>query len=102
MLCPAEVYDRLKLAERFSTRKLNYNLSHYLAIFSDMFGLSLAVYLIGKSSISAVVTSLYMYTAELYPTQCRHNLFAFSSMVGRIGSITAPLTPAIVSITFYL
>ncbi|KAF9803198.1 hypothetical protein SFRURICE_018349 [Spodoptera frugiperda] len=73
----------------------------YILMPSDMFGLSLTVYLIGKSSISAVVTSLYMYTAELYPTECRHNLFAFSSMVGRIGSITAPLTPAIGAATFY-
>lgn len=72
-------------------------MNHNACIITDMFGLSLTVYLIGKSSISAVVTSLYMYTAELYPTECRHNLFAFSSMVGRIGSITAPLTPAIVS-----
>lgn len=69
---------------------------------SDMYGLSLAVYLFGKSCISAVVTSLYMYTAELYPTQCRHNLFAYSSMVGRIGSITAPLTPAIVSLILWV
>ncbi|XP_021192618.3 organic cation transporter protein [Helicoverpa armigera] len=72
----------------------------YILMPDDMFGLSLTVYLIGKSSISAVVTSLYMYTAELYPTQCRHNLFAYSSMVGRIGSITAPLTPAIGAATF--
>ncbi|KAJ8723069.1 hypothetical protein PYW08_002981 [Mythimna loreyi] len=72
----------------------------YILMPSDMFGLSLAMYLIGKGSISAVVTSLYMYTAELYPTQYRHNLFAYSSMIGRIGSITAPLTPAIGAATF--
>ncbi|XP_028161597.1 organic cation transporter protein-like [Ostrinia furnacalis] len=62
---------------------------------SEMEGLNLAVYLIGKYSISIVVTSMYVYTAELYPTKYRHNLFAFSSMIGRIGSITAPLTPAL-------
>ncbi|KOB66489.1 Organic cation transporter, partial [Operophtera brumata] len=60
-----------------------------------IYGVSLTVYLIGKCSISAVTTAIYVYTAELYPTKYRHNLFAFSSMVGRIGSITAPLTPAI-------
>ncbi|XP_050677880.1 organic cation transporter protein-like [Leptidea sinapis] len=60
-------------------------------------GVSLAVYLIGKYSIAMVMTSVYVYTAELYPTRYRHSLFAFSSMIGRIGSITAPLTPALAS-----
>ncbi|KAL4709586.1 hypothetical protein ACJJTC_007317 [Scirpophaga incertulas] len=57
--------------------------------------LSLALYLIGTYSISVVMTSVYVYTAELYPTKYRHSLFAFSSMMGRIGSIIAPLTPAL-------
>ncbi|XP_047990792.1 organic cation transporter protein-like [Leguminivora glycinivorella] len=56
---------------------------------------SLAVYLIGKYCIAIVMTSVYVYTAELYPTKYRHNLFAFSSMIGRLGSITAPLTPSL-------
>ncbi|KAM3955690.1 organic cation transporter protein-like [Aphomia sociella] len=59
-----------------------------------MDGLSLAVYLIGKYSIAVVMTSVYVYTAELFPTKYRHSLFAFASMIGRLGSITAPLTPA--------
>lgn len=46
------------------------------------------------------MTSIYVYTAELYPTKYRHSLFAFSSMMGRIGSILAPLTPALVSICY--
>ncbi|KAJ8716899.1 hypothetical protein PYW07_003526 [Mythimna separata] len=58
-------------------------------------GLRLALYLFGKYCIAIVMTSVYVYTAELYPTKYRHNLFAFSSMVGRLGSITAPLTPAL-------
>ncbi|CAH2047621.1 unnamed protein product, partial [Iphiclides podalirius] len=58
-------------------------------------GLSLALYLIGKYSIAVVMTSVYVYTAELFPTKYRHSLFAFASMVGRLGSITAPLTPAL-------
>ncbi|CAH2047637.1 unnamed protein product, partial [Iphiclides podalirius] len=55
----------------------------------------LLLYLLGKFSISIVVTSLYVYTSELYPTEYRHSLLAFSSTIGRIGSITAPLTPAL-------
>ncbi|KAI8422048.1 hypothetical protein MSG28_009947 [Choristoneura fumiferana] len=43
-------------------------------------GLSLAVYLIGMTCIAMVITSVYVYTTELYPTKYRHSLFAFSSM----------------------
>ncbi|XP_037875512.1 solute carrier family 22 member 6 [Bombyx mori] len=55
----------------------------------------LVIFLAGKFGISMVFTSLYLFTSELYPTQYRHSLLAFSSMIGRIGSITAPLTPVL-------
>ncbi|CAH2047647.1 unnamed protein product, partial [Iphiclides podalirius] len=55
----------------------------------------LILYLMGKFGISVVVTALYVYTSELYPTEYRHSLLGFSSMIGRIGSISAPLTPAL-------
>lgn len=55
----------------------------------------LALYLLGKCSIAIVMTSIYIYTAEIYPTRHRHTLLAFSSMIGRLGAITAPLTPAL-------
>ncbi|KAG7299221.1 hypothetical protein JYU34_017774 [Plutella xylostella] len=55
----------------------------------------LVLFLIGKFGISVVFTSLYLFTSELYPTEYRHSLLAFSSMIGRVGSITAPLTPAL-------
>ncbi|XP_039755248.1 organic cation transporter protein-like [Pararge aegeria] len=63
----------------------------------DLSVLRLVVYLLGKFGISTVVTSIYLYTSELYPTEYRHTFLAFSSMIGRIGSITAPLTPALMS-----
>ncbi|XP_047523322.1 organic cation transporter protein-like [Pieris napi] len=66
----------------------------YIFIPSEVYSLSLAVYLVAKFSIAMVMTSVYVYTTELYPTKYRHTLFAFSSMMGRIGSIVAPLTPA--------
>lgn len=59
----------------------------------NLYGFSLFLYLTGKFCIGAVMTSLYLYTAELYPTQYRHSFLAFSSMLGRIGSVVAPLTP---------
>ncbi|KPJ16068.1 Organic cation transporter protein [Papilio machaon] len=66
----------------------------YIFMPEDFYAVSLTLYLIGKYSIAMVMTSVYVYTAELYPTRYRHSLFAFSSMMGRIGSIVAPLTPA--------
>ncbi|XP_049872850.1 organic cation transporter protein-like [Pectinophora gossypiella] len=66
----------------------------YLFVPTDLYGASLALYLIGKCSIASVATAMYVYTIELYPTKYRHRLFAFSSMMGRIGNIIAPLTPA--------
>ncbi|XP_045521883.1 organic cation transporter protein-like [Pieris brassicae] len=59
----------------------------------DLSILRLVIYLAGKFSISLVLASLYLYTSELYPTEFRHSLLGFSSMVGRIGSVCAPLTP---------
>ncbi|CAH2216019.1 jg22983, partial [Pararge aegeria aegeria] len=55
----------------------------------------LILFLVGKFGISVVMTSVYLFTSELYPTEFRHSLLAFSSMIGRIGSITAPLTPVL-------
>ncbi|PZC74228.1 hypothetical protein B5X24_HaOG208181 [Helicoverpa armigera] len=66
----------------------------YIFIPTDMYAVSLTVYLIAKCSIAMVATAVYVYTAELYPTKHRHSLFAYSSMMGRIGSMVAPLTPA--------
>lgn len=60
---------------------------------NDKYYLSLVLYLTGKYCIGLVMTSLYLFTAELYPTQYRHSFLGFSSMLGRIGSIVAPLTP---------
>ncbi|CAH4036709.1 organic cation transporter protein-like [Pieris brassicae] len=67
----------------------------FVFIPSDLSVARLVVYLAGKFGISLVFTSLYLYTSELYPTEFRHTLLAFSSMIGRIGSITAPLTPVL-------
>ncbi|CAH2241431.1 organic cation transporter protein-like [Pararge aegeria] len=67
----------------------------FVFIPNDLFVLRLVIFLLGKFGISTVMTSVYLYTSELYPTEYRHSLLAFSSMVGRLGSITAPLTPVL-------
>ncbi|XP_050677904.1 organic cation transporter protein-like [Leptidea sinapis] len=66
----------------------------YIFTPQDMNTVSMIIFLVGKWSIAMVSSSIYLYTMELYPTRYRHSLFAFSSMMGRIGSIIAPLTPA--------
>ncbi|XP_028177379.1 organic cation transporter protein-like [Ostrinia furnacalis] len=60
---------------------------------NNMTGLSLFLFLTGKYFIGLVMTSVYLYTAELYPTRHRHSFLGFSSMLGRIGSVISPLTP---------
>ncbi|KAM3968293.1 organic cation transporter protein [Aphomia sociella] len=59
----------------------------------NMPGLAMFLFLFGKYCTGLVFTSLYLYTSELYPTRHRHSFLAFSSMLGRVGSVLAPLTP---------
>ncbi|XP_045769443.1 organic cation transporter-like protein isoform X2 [Maniola jurtina] len=67
----------------------------YIILPKSMYVASLSVYLISKFSIAIVLMSLYIFTAEMFPTKHRHSLMAFASMLGRIGAIVAPLTPAL-------
>nr|XP_034829499.1 solute carrier family 22 member 16-like [Maniola hyperantus] len=67
----------------------------YILLPKYMYAASLSAYLIGKFSIATVLMSLNIYTAEIFPTKHRHSLMAFAIMVGRIGSVVAPLTPAL-------
>uniref|UniRef100_A0A1B0DGX8 Major facilitator superfamily (MFS) profile domain-containing protein n=1 Tax=Phlebotomus papatasi TaxID=29031 RepID=A0A1B0DGX8_PHLPP len=53
----------------------------------------ITVFLIGKFNISMSFITIYVYTAELFPTELRHSLLAACSMFGRLGSIVAPFTP---------
>lgn len=62
---------------------------------SDLSTLSLVFYCIGKFGIAAVFTSIYLYTSELYPTTDRHKFIGYCSTIGRIGSILAGLSPAL-------
>ncbi|XP_060866747.1 organic cation transporter protein-like [Metopolophium dirhodum] len=59
--------------------------------------LNVLLYLIGKFSITISFVILYMYTAEMFPTEIRHSLFGICSMFGRIGSMVAPQTPLLVT-----
>lgn len=56
----------------------------------------LVLFLVGKSAISVSFTVLYVYSAELYPTNLRSSLMSACSMIGRLGSIAAPQTPLLI------
>ncbi|KAJ2944228.1 hypothetical protein O0L34_g18208 [Tuta absoluta] len=58
--------------------------------------------LLAKSFISLAFVSIYIFTMELFPTNARHSLMALCSLIGRIGSITAPSTPLLLKIKFWL
>lgn len=58
--------------------------------------LSLGLFFIGKCLIHHSFTSLYVFTIEMWPTSLRSSIMGICSMVARIGSITAPLTPLLV------
>ncbi|XP_050424536.1 organic cation transporter-like protein [Adelges cooleyi] len=55
--------------------------------------LNVFLYLVGKFVITVSFVILYMYTAEMFPTEIRHSLLGICSMFGRIGSMIAPQSP---------
>ncbi|XP_050525311.1 organic cation transporter-like protein isoform X2 [Daktulosphaira vitifoliae] len=59
--------------------------------------LNVTLYLLGKFVITVSFVILYMYTAEMFPTEIRHSLLGICSMFGRIGSMVAPQSPLLVS-----
>ena len=50
----------------------------------------IALALIGKFGASASFGIVYLYTAELYPTQIRSTAIGMCSMMARIGGFAAP------------
>lgn len=58
--------------------------------------LKLGVFLVAKCAITVSFTVLYVYTAEIYPTNMRNGLMSTCSTIGRIGSMLAPQTPLLV------
>jgi OCT family organic cation transporter-like MFS transporter 4/5 len=50
----------------------------------------LPLFIIGKCFFGLIFTSLYIYTAELFPTHIRSKAYGFCSFVARIGGILMP------------
>lgn len=57
----------------------------------------LLLYMAGKLCITMAFATVYVFTAELFPTTLRHSLLGICSMTGRVGSILSPQTPLLVS-----
>ncbi|XP_063362768.1 organic cation transporter protein-like [Cydia amplana] len=53
----------------------------------------IVIFLLGKMCISICFNGIYVYTSELVPTSARGCLVGACSMVARVGSVLAPLTP---------
>ncbi|XP_033326051.2 organic cation transporter protein isoform X2 [Megalopta genalis] len=58
----------------------------------------LILYMGGKWCITMSFSTVYIYTAELFPTNVRHSLLGICSMTGRMGSILSPQTPLLAQI----
>ncbi|XP_076280722.1 organic cation transporter protein isoform X1 [Lasioglossum baleicum] len=58
----------------------------------------LILYMGGKWCITMSFSTVYIYTAELFPTNMRHSLLGICSMTGRMGSILSPQTPLLAQI----
>jgi MFS family permease len=55
-------------------------------------------YIFGKLLITIATTCLYVFTLEVFPTNLRQRFFSICSIVGRFGSILAPLTPLLIGV----
>lgn len=71
-----------------------------LRVLAGLVPVQLALYLVGKLAITASFTVLYVFTAELFPTNARHSMIGVCSTIGRMGSALAPQTPLLVSFSF--
>uniref|UniRef100_A0A2H1W2A4 SFRICE_008256 n=1 Tax=Spodoptera frugiperda TaxID=7108 RepID=A0A2H1W2A4_SPOFR len=63
---------------------------------------SILLYLGGKFFITLAYNSLYVFAAEVFPTNYRTSLLAMCSTIGRIGSTVAPQTPLLTRYYEYL
>lgn len=68
----------------------------------DHDGTSLGLFFVGKLAITFAFNSLYVFTAELYPTAARSSALAACSLIGRLGSVLAPQTPLLVCLLLLL
>ncbi|XP_058061097.1 organic cation transporter protein-like [Anopheles bellator] len=64
-----------------------------LTALKDITWVNVSLFLLSKMAISLSFSTLYIYTAEIFPTNLRQSFISFCSMVGRFGSMVAPQMP---------
>ncbi|XP_028290283.1 solute carrier family 22 member 13-like isoform X2 [Gouania willdenowi] len=62
-----------------------------LFIPEDLHIVKTTIAVVGKFAATCSLSTIYVYTAELYPTVIRQNGVGLNAMIGRIGGIIAPL-----------
>ena len=65
--------------------------------YSDLEGLTVALALIGKFGAASAFATIYLLSAELYPTVVRNAGMGASSCSARVGGILAPYIGDLVS-----
>lgn len=63
---------------------------------SDYPWIKLILFLIGKFAIALAFVTMYVFTAELFPTNLRHRCIGLCSMFGNVGAMVAPQTTVMV------
>lgn len=71
-----------------------------LFCFADRQLIFLILSLVAKFSSTLGITVIYLYTAELFPTEARHSLISVTVTLGSIGFIAAQQLPLLVSFHF--
>lgn len=61
----------------------------------------LVLFMLAKIAITCTFISMYIYTAEQWPTNLRTTIICACSMIGRFGSMVAPLIGILVENFFY-
>uniref|UniRef100_A0A182QK53 Major facilitator superfamily (MFS) profile domain-containing protein n=1 Tax=Anopheles farauti TaxID=69004 RepID=A0A182QK53_9DIPT len=64
-----------------------------LTALKDIAWVNVSLFLMSKMAISLSFSTIYIYTAEVFPTNLRQSFISFCSMVGRFGSMLAPQMP---------
>ena len=83
----------------------NYLINIFLSIvcFTTGYGTAVTVIsLIGKMCATGLFAAIYVYTAEIYPTEIRHIGVATASMFARFGSMIAPFMGEPMVGTFFI
>ena len=57
---------------------------------SDLAWLVTTLTMTGKAAITICFSTIYVFTAELFPTPVRHLAVGSSSMMSRVGGLVAP------------